>query len=205
MFANQTVFNNPHSRMQALGMDTRPDKAVVNSSGQPLFYAQTGGMIHPMRRELKVGEVLFRFVARGTTPKNAVLGGWWVEHEQFAKISRFAQAKNVSVAMAARILCCVPPEWSNMGMLVRARVCEPLLAYRGLGNHVSTPAKDNLGNVKMTAHNDLEARRLFQLYIPGLASVAQKSQDKVLPGAMMLEETFAISEQDASKGWLYLV
>lgn len=204
MFVNQIQFQNPSSRMQALGMDTRPEKAVVNGLGQPLFYTQTGGMINPQRCELKVGDILYRFVARNTPPERAVTGGWWVDKTQFTKMDHFAQTQGVSIAMASRILCCVPPEWSDMGLLIRARVRDPLLAYRGLGNHVNIPRGDGLGNVKMTAHNDLAARRLLQLFIPGLYQYAQKTPDRALAGALVLEETFPIREQEASKGWLYL-
>ena len=55
MFANQAAFNNPLSRMQALGMDTRAEKAIVNAMGQPVIYPQTGGMIHPTRFEITQG------------------------------------------------------------------------------------------------------------------------------------------------------
>jgi hypothetical protein len=204
MFANQAVFQNPKSRMQALGMDTRPEKAVVNGRGQPLFYTQTGGIINPQRRELKRGEILYRFVARKTPLDRAVSGGWWVDKIEFAKMERFAQVHGTSIAMAARMLCCVPPEWSDMGKLVRVHVETPVLAFRGLGNHVSIPMEDGLGAVKMTAHNDLASRRLYQLFIPGLYDYAKKTPDRVMPGALVLEQVYEIREQDANKGWLYL-
>lgn len=204
MFVNKTVFQNPKSRMQALGMDTRPQKAVVNGLGQPLFYTQTGGMINPQRWELKPGEILYRFVARKTQPDRAVTGDWWVDKTAFAKMERFAQFHAISIAMAARMLCCVPPEWSDMGKLIRVHVGEPLLAYRGLGNNVSIDKNDGLGPVRMTAHNDLASRRLYQLFIPGLSDYAKKTSDRVLAGALVLEQIFEIREQDVNKGWLYL-
>lgn len=204
MFANQQSFNHPMSRLQAMGADTRPEKAVVNLRGEPLFYNQTGGMRDPQRKALDEGDILYRFVARNTSPERAVTGGWWVDKSNFQKMCRFAQGNNTSVAMASRILCCVPPEWSNMGMLIRARVKTPLLAYCGLGKDVSITMEDGLGDVKMTAHNSISARRLYQLYIPGLHDIARKNPAQVLPGALVLEQSWIISERDASKGWLYL-
>lgn len=204
MFANRVTFDNVLSRFQALGADTRPEKAIVNVRGKPLFYSQTGGMMNPMRHELQEGDTLFRFVARDTPIDRAVTGGWWVDESNFEKLCSFAQQQSTSIAMAARMLCCVPPEWSNMGMLVRAKVRQPLLAYRGLGKDVSIKMEDGLGNVNMTAHNHIAARRLHQLYIPGLYDVAQKSKGQVVPGALQPERTWALLDTDANKGWLYI-
>lgn len=204
MFVNSIAFNNPKSRMQALGTDTRHEKAVVNLSGQPYFYPQTGGMIHPQRHELQLNTILYRFVASDTPVDRAVVGGWWMEHSEFAKVCSFAQQQGTSVAMAARLLCCVPAEWSNMGMLVRAAVREPLLAYRGLGNNVNIPHDDDRARVKMTAHNTISARRLYQLFIPGLYDQAQRTRDRVVAGVMSVEQTWAIKKEEANKGWLYL-
>ena len=204
MFVNQVAFNNPISRMQAIGTDTRPEKAVVDLKGNPLIRPRTGGMYQPVRYELPAGTILFRFVGQGTPIKNAVTGGWWVEQSQFQIISNFSQKMGIGVALAARLLCCVPPEWSDMGLLIRVKVQEPLLAYRGLGNSVSTPAKDSLGNVEMTAHNDIAARRLYQLFIPGLFDYAKRTPDRKLPGAMVVENQWPIKKEEANKGWLYL-
>lgn len=68
-----------------------------------------------------------------------------------------------------RLLCLVPPEWSDATVLVRARVTQALLAWRGLGNSVVTPMKGGKGMVKLPHQNDISSRRLHQLYIPGLA------------------------------------
>jgi hypothetical protein len=204
MFANQAAFNDPKSRMQALGQNTKPEMAVVDSRLKPLFYMQTGGMIHPQRDEIKPGAILYRFANAKDGVQRAMTGGWWVHAKEFATIESFAMQKRVSVSMAARILCCVPPEWSDMTLLVRARVSEPLLAYKGLGNNVNTPAPDNLAPVKMTAHNDIAARRLHQLYIPGLYDYAKKTPQQVMPGAMVLEQHWEFSKEEAKKGWIYI-
>ena len=204
MFANNTKFNHSNSRRQAMGADTRVSNAITNLNGEPLIYAQTGGMISPARHELPEGTLLYRF-ANGSIPvPRAVVGGWWVEKREFEKLSHFAQAQNIHVAMAARVLCAVPPEWSDMGLLMRARVRKPLLAYRGLGNNVVVPKSDGLGDVRMKVNNNNTARRLHQLYIPGLQEQASRTQDHVLPGAILVEETWKLDKSATNRGWLYV-
>ena len=105
MFANQTAFNNPLSRMQALGKNTRPTAAIVSVKGMPLIYPQTGGMINPQREEIRVGAVLYRFAASSAKLTDAGTGGWWVHKKEFEQISSYAQQKNITLPMAARMLC----------------------------------------------------------------------------------------------------
>lgn len=204
MYANQAAFNNPLSRMQALGKNTRPSAAIVGPDGKPLIYPQTGGMINPQREELRTGATLYRFAAGSAKLTDAATGDWWVHKREFERIFNFAQQKNIAVPMAARLLCCVPPEWSDMGTLIRATVREPLLAYKGLGNHVVQPMNDGLGAVKMTAHNHISELRLHQLFIPGLADVAKTKANQVFPGALVLERHWKFSKDQANRGWIYL-
>lgn len=204
MFANSEEFNKPSSRQRALGMDTRPSNALVDDRGNVLAFSQTGGMISPRRYELHVGTVLYRFASSRARESEAITGGWWVAQAEFEKMTRFAEVHGVHVAMAARHLCCVPPEWSDMGLLLRARVQESLLAYRGLGNDVVVPKEDGLGLVRMTAHNEADARRLHQLFIPGLYGRAKQTPQQVMPGAMALERSWKLSTADTCRGWLYV-
>ena len=105
--------------------------------------------------------------------------------------------------MAARVLCCVPPEWSDMGLLIRAKVDKPLLAFRGLGNSVSVEHPDGLANVNMQAHNNIAARRLHQLFVPGLEQHAIKTPAQAIPGALGLERIWKISKEQAIGGWIF--
>ena len=100
--------------------------------------------------------------------------------------------------MAARILCLVPPEWSDLGLLVRARVVRPLLAFRGLGNSVVTPIAGGLGTVRLPHQNEIAARRLHQLFIPGLwdAGLAQS--------ALSIEQTWPMDVRAGMQGWVYV-
>lgn len=202
MFVNENAFRNPNSRQQAMGVDTRKT-ALYDADGRTVAHAQTGGMIFPSRYEIPSNTQLFRFAAGNTPLERAVTGGWWVGEEEFRKICNFSASHNIHPAMGSRILCCVPPEWSDMGLLVRAHSNRPLLAYRGLGNHVSIKHKDG-GRVNMQAHNDIAARRLQQLFIPGLVEYANKTPLQRIPGALTLERCWKISEQQANGAWIYI-
>jgi len=202
MFVNENAFRKPQARMQALGKDTR-GTLLVNAKGRTIAHPQTGGMISPTRHSINRGITLYRFASGNTSLERAATGGWWVAQKEFEKMSNFAQQHDVHVAMAARMLCCVPPEWSDMGLLVRARVNSPILAFRGLGNDVSVKHKDG-GKVNMKAHNSTAARRLHQLFIPGLVEYAGRTPEQVIPGALTLERHWRISERQANAGWIYI-
>ena len=125
MFVNSAAFTKTDARQQAMGIDTRK-ALLVDQFGKTILHPKTGGMMSPQEHQLKSGAIIWRFSSSHLESQQAILGGWWVETGEFQKLCSFAQQKNVHVAMAARVLCCVPPEWSDMGLLIRARVDNPL-------------------------------------------------------------------------------
>jgi len=195
-FANQAEFDQPSSRMMAMGMDLRPERAIVDEKGAVLVHAQTGGMLNPARHMLNAGVAIFRFGAGSAPPARVAGGAWWIERPEFEKLLAFGNTHGIAVPVATRLLALVPPEWSDMGLLVRARVRRPLLAWRGLGNSVVVPKTDGLGNVNLPHANEIAARRLHQLFIPGLSR----------PGidALTIEGTWKFTPEEAKRGWLYL-
>lgn len=195
MYANQTAFDSPDSYRMAMGVDLRASKAIVDLQGNVLAFAQTGGMISPVRFVMQPGSTIFRFAGKDATASGAAEGRWWVEHQQFEKLVSFANAHELYLGMALRILCLVPPEWSDLSLLVRCRVRRPLLAWRGLGNSVVTPRAGG-GLVTLPQQNEIAARRLFQLFVPGL--------DKVDRDTLVLEREFVLDPRAALQGWLYL-
>ena len=131
-FVNRGAFDDPKSRQAAMGVDFRTQNAVLDPSGKVLFYAQTGGVLNPQRFELVPGDGVFRFGSASVGPQKVAKGGWWLEKAEFGRLVNFANVWSIAVSMAARALCLVPPEWSDMTLLVRGRVSDPLLAWRGL-------------------------------------------------------------------------
>lgn len=196
-FANAAAFSNPDSHRLAMGMDLNPNTAIVDPQGNVLAHAQTGGIMNPERHELCFGQKIFRFGGSGRPPTQVAAGCWWVSVAEFDKMLAFANVHGLGIGMAMRCLCLVPPEWSDAGTLVRARVVRDLLAWRGLGNSVVTPTRDG-GTVRLPHQNEIAARRCHQLYVPGLN----------IPGmaesCLAIEASYSIDPKESLQGFLYL-
>ncbi len=197
-FINQNDFNDPQSLMRARGVDPNPDRAFSDTDGNPLFYAKTGGIMNPKRHELPLGTVLFRFGSSKASVPDLMSGCWWIEQTEFRKMLSFAHQHNLPAGAAMRQLALVPPEWSDMTRLVRASVKRELLAFRGLGNSVHIDTGDGLGVVNMPHQNDNPARRMNQLYIPGLW------QPGAANAALSYGSDFTFSAEESMRGFLYL-
>lgn len=117
---------------------------------------------------------------------------------EFEQLVRFANTHGIFVGLAMRPLCLMPPEWSDAGVLVRARVARSLLAWRGLANSVVTSAAGGREVVKMPHQNEISARRLHQLFIPGLSDVS------ALDPAISIEQVFRLDSDQSRQGFLYL-
>ncbi len=199
-YANQTAFEMARSRLAAIGTDLSPDKAIVDTHGNVLARARTGGMLDPKRHALEPGTVIYRF-GQSRLPREVARGGWWIEKREFQQLVDFAIAHDIYLGMAMRVLCLVPPEWNKATMLVRGRVDKPLLAWRGLANSVVTPmkgGKDVKGMVRLPHRNDISARRVHQLYIPGLDQIAGYEP------AVAIEDVRELDEAQSKLGFLYL-
>jgi hypothetical protein len=195
-FANSAEFEKHSSLQMAMGVNLRLEAALVDLKGRALSYAQTGGILNPRRYELGVGSIIFRFGGGNAPAQKVAAGAWWLERREVEKLLAFANVHKITLPVATRYLALVPPEWSDMGLLVRARVRAPLLAWRGLGNSVAVRKDDGLGNVSLPHANEIAARRLNQLFVPGLWR----------PGinALTIEQSWTFTRQDAVAGWLYL-
>ena len=206
-FVNQVAFDDRASRQLALGTDLNPRTAMVDAQGNILLYAQTGGMLTPQREELHSGTTLYRFASGSGDALGAMSGGWWLEQRAFERIERFGQVHDITVPMAARILCGVPPEWQDMGLLVRVRLMEELLAWRGLANTVVTPHRDGGPKVVMLHQNALAERQLHQLYIPGLTTKQPNGRfadSGLAKRAFNFESEWRFTKAEAMRGWLYV-
>jgi hypothetical protein len=93
-----------------------------------------------------------------------------------------------------RALCLVPPEWSDVTLLVRARVIDALLAWRGLANSVATPAAAGGSTITMPHQNDTSERRINQLFVLGLAALPQTS-----PG-LCVEQEYPLVARESLRG-----
>jgi hypothetical protein len=192
MFANQSDFDAAASHHLARGVDLNGNTAFKDAQGNILFRAQTGGILQPQKAELREGQSIYRFGGSGRGALATMSGGWWMEAASFDRVNK------VSDPMAARILCGVPPEWSDMTLLVRARLRKPLLAWRGLANSVIVPHPKGGPNVTMLHQNANAERRVHQLFIPGL------NRPGLAQDALLFEGEWHFSATEATRGWLYL-
>ena len=197
-FANQVAFDDPASRQRALGVDLNPLNAIVDPRGAVLAYAQTGGMLSPQRVELAPGAAIYRFGGAGRPAEQIAAGAWWVERAEFEKLLSFAQTHEVGLGLAVRLLCLVPPEWSDISLLVRARVQRDLLAWGGLANTAIVSAGDGGPLVRLPERNVIAARRLRQLFIPGLDAPGMTR------AAIQIESDTALDPNESLRGFLYL-
>jgi len=198
VFINRAAFNDIASWQKALGVDLNAQKAIVDPNGRVLAYAQTGGMIAPQRYELTPGTKIFRFgvIERGAL--GVAAGPWWVERAELDQLIRFAETWDLTLGAAVRYLCLVPPEWSDITLLVRVRVERPLLAWRGLANSVVTPAAGGGPPVRLPHQNDVAARRVYQLFVPGLDAPG------ITQTAIAIENDYPLDRGDSRRGFLYL-
>jgi hypothetical protein len=196
-FANREAFEDRRSRLMAIGTDLSPARAIVDARGRVLAHARTGGMLDPERHELRTGSTVYRF-SSDRAPRDIAKGGWWVGKREFQLLVNFAITHDIYVGLAMRLLCLVPPEWSDATVLVRGRVAQDLLAWRGLGNSVITPMKGGKGSVHLPHQNEFSARRVYQLFIPGLADL------RGAEAAISIEDVRRLDPLESTAGFLYL-
>lgn len=189
-FANQYFFDGPSAYPEARGADRK--QPIVKPDGS-LDWVTNGGIINPVRHEIAVGTRLVRF--GNIMPHFAVTGGWWLEFAAYRKIEEFADRYRMPVQVALRLLCCVPPEWSQLTVLMQARTIAPLLAYRGAGAPVTLVNKTTKQTSFMAVTADASGNIVPQLYIPGTASRDLQRDAILLEGTAFLpaETSFKVS------------
>lgn len=180
-----------------MGADLSANRAIVDTHGHVVAYARTGGMIGRTRLELNPRETIYRFGSSAVSPRVVANGSWWIQKREFEQLVRFANTHEIFLGLAMRLLCLVPPEWSDAGLLVRARVVRNLLAWRGLANSVVTPSTSGRGVVRMPHQNDISSRRVHQIFIPGLSDVS------VIDPAISVENVYRLDPKLSTQGLLY--
>ena len=102
-------------------------------------------------------------------------GGWWLEWQELDRLIRYAGVNHRTLGYAVRLLCCVLAEWgSALDFIVAVVAAARIVAWRGLANSatarfVPQPGMPAIatGTTRIEAQNDIAARRVPQLYIPG--------------------------------------
>ena len=107
-------------------------------------YGQAARGLWPRQYEIAQGTYLYRFIDLGRMPAAAAADGpWWLEYEHFQTIRHFAERHGYALGYAARLFAAILYEWSEVNVVVRARVTRgPLLAWKGKGKQVEARNSD---------------------------------------------------------------
>ena len=217
-FLNQAAFDDQRSYLQATGQDLDAKTAFTDASGNILFRAQTGGIISPERAVIEEGAILHRFADSWKDALGAMAGGWWIERHEFDRILRFAQINELTDPMAARILLGVPPEWGDMGIMVRVRVRRPILAWRRPCQYGHRPAprrwsqggdappERQCGTPDQAAFHPRNSGRTDHIQpVPFTVGNSRLMRDNSLAReAFQFEGEWRFSKAEAMRGWLYV-
>ncbi|WDF73077.1 hypothetical protein [Novosphingobium sp. KACC 22771] len=184
-FANQRQFDAPGTKLRAMGYNTslnpqphRPEVESIHCVKQSLL--ATGGIENPQERVVAAGTKLVRFGSGVLVPQVAA-GEWWLDWGNYQIVEQYADAAGKSVPVAVRELCCVPLEWSDMTIVVQARVIQPLLAYEGSGASATVKeGREHLDGMRA------KSLGLTQMFIPGLSDPDLRRDSLMVTGYGLL-------------------
>ena len=156
--ANAEAFAQPHWRVIAAGFDTERwfhDNQAVG----------TGGIANPHPTRLPAGQYYYRFGSSRSAREAQLGGGWWLDFENFSHIRHFATENGYRLRDAARLMLALPYAWTQVDLLLRALLKQPLRAYTGLGKPAQAPEGGADRGTRWIPTQHVAVR---QLYIPGL-------------------------------------
>jgi hypothetical protein len=130
------------------------------------------------QHDLQAGQVLYRFidVTRCPGPRVGADGPWWIEFEAFQQIKHFGLRNGYSLDYSARLHAAILYEWSEVTGVVRAKLTQPLQAWKGRGKQVESKGRDARDLPKMTPMQGF--LEIYQLFLPGIGG-----QDSLFPSA----------------------
>ena len=109
-------------------------------------------------------------------------GPWWISFSPYEALKKYARFRNQSLSLAARTCLAIDWEWSNVDVLVKAVIKEPLSAWSGTPK-TQTPKRDR----RYTGMRWVPDRDITQLFIPGLWEAdPEVSGRKIWQGAFSL-------------------
>jgi hypothetical protein len=176
--------------------DAREEGAMPISIANAAFMAAeredaSRGMDNVVHVRLFPAMEIFRF-GRASDRTAWYAASWWFGKSVHDALLQYCHANAVSLTHGARTCFAVPPEWSSMDVLLRARVTQPLSAWSGTPRSVRTkeqrlptePLVRPDGSVLLPGSGHPMGgrygprwepdRAMTQLYIPGLRSRQRK-------------------------------
>ncbi|OED37540.1 hypothetical protein AB833_23165 [Chromatiales bacterium (ex Bugula neritina AB1)] len=97
----------------------------------------TGGIFNPRETTLPKNLVYWRFISTSVHNRFGAEAGlqgmWWVTDEDFKQLLHHAVQTDAPLAEVAAKALCIPPEWGDMGYVIRAVLNVHLKAWFGQG------------------------------------------------------------------------
>jgi len=132
------------------------------------------GIRDPRVTILQPGEDLYRFTSsrlpgsKTPTPfSRQVHGPWWFRSRDWQKVLLSYLSGRFSLGTVARIAGAVQWSWSDMDVLLKARVVDPIEAWEGHGRPQYRDVLPNGMAVTLTGFPNI-----VQLYIPGMPAAS---------------------------------
>lgn len=128
------------------------------------------GMKNPRVVVLPQGEVLYRFCSsrdgrtgKAVDPSKLVQGAWWIDQAAFERIYETYRANSLNLGTIARSAAAVQWTWSDMDLLLMAKLTSDVQAYRGQGSAQYRDVLPNGMTVTLKGWPEIE-----QIYVPNM-------------------------------------
>ena len=140
---------------------------------------------------LSVGSYLYRF-ASGKDPMDTQISSpWWFTEAEYLKLQNYFRLNPQNIGFIARTQGAVKYGWSDMDMLVKARIIYPINGFVGPGNWVLERTAAN-STITFQPPTDL-----FQLYLPNIREPQVKQLSAEGKKAIQFCQATPISSGDA--------
>ncbi len=139
------------------------------------------GLLTLTKTNLLPGITINRF-ANTKRPDLYYTGPWWISFSPFEALKKYAKLRDQSLSLAARTCLAIDWEWSNVDVLVKAVIKDPLSAWSGTPKTQTLKTDRRYTGVRWEPDRDIT-----QLYIPGLWE-----SDPKVPGRKIWQSAFSL-------------
>jgi len=119
-----------------------------------------GGMMNVTPVKLLTHMKIYRFASAGKSDDDVYSSPWWFGVSAYEALEAWATHEKRTLRDEARLRLAVPPEWSNMDVLLCATIRQPLSAWSGTPRTARTKKGQRYGPAWTPD------RSMTQLYIP---------------------------------------
>lgn len=187
-FANEACFSGAqrmlwYQRARGLSVSLGADGGLDYDLDSDDMALNTGGMHAPNEIKLRPGQFYYRFIGTRSARKfgmpTALAGGWWLDLDNYRKISLYAQDLGIALSEAAHRTLAIPAGWSDCHYVGRVLLNSPVRAYIGHGKPAALQSPHNSKRDKADDPVVLSPwhLQLAQVYVPGTVPVLNTAFD----------------------------